>query len=134
MHMKKTCLLFVAAAIVSGMPVHSESQRVKNVILFVGDGVGVSSLNAASILGHGQPQALYLHKMPHLALVDTSTAKEWVTDAAASASAWATGHKGRNGVMSMSADAERGVRDGDIYKTVMEYAMEQGLSHGDYLE
>jgi alkaline phosphatase len=62
--------------------------------------------------------------------VDTSTAKEWVTDAAASASAWATGHKGRNGVMSMSADAERGVRDGEIYKTVMEYAMEQGLATG----
>jgi len=104
--------------------------QAKNVILFIGDGAGISSLNAASILGHGKPQALYVQKMGHLALADTSTAKEWVTDGAACASAWATGHKTRNGVMSMSADAERDVKDGEIYKTVMEYAMEQGLSTG----
>ena len=126
--MHKKLLLLVAAAALGAMPVHSQGKQ--NVILFVGDGVGVSSLNAASILGHGQPQALYLQKMPHLALADTSTAREWVTDAAASASAWATGHKGRNGVMSMSPDAERGVKDGEIYQTVMEYAMAQGLSTG----
>jgi alkaline phosphatase len=106
------------------------SAQAKNVILFIGDGAGISSLNAASILGYGKPQALYVQKMGHLALADTSTAKEWVTDGAACASAWATGHKTRNGVMSMSADAERDVKDGEIYKTVMEYAMEQGLSTG----
>lgn len=104
--------------------------QAKNVILFIGDGAGVSSLNAASIYGYGKPQALYMQSMPHVALADTSTAKEWVTDAAASASAWATGHKGRNGVMSMSPDAERDIKDGEIYKTVMEYAMENGLSTG----
>jgi alkaline phosphatase len=102
----------------------------RNVILFVGDGAGISSLNAASIVGYGQPQALYLQHMPYLALADTSTAKEWVTDAAACASAWATGHKGRNGVVSMSPEAERDVRDGESYKTVMEFAMEKGLSTG----
>jgi alkaline phosphatase len=63
-------------------------------------------------------------------LADTSTAREWVTDAAASASAWATGHKGRNGVVSMSPEAEKGVRDGEVYKTVMEYAMEHWLATG----
>jgi hypothetical protein len=30
----------------------------------------------------------------------------------------------------MSADAERDVRDGTVYKTVMEYAMERGLATG----
>jgi alkaline phosphatase len=104
--------------------------RAKNVILFVGDGAGISSLNAASIYGYGKPQALYLQQMPHLALADTSSAKEWVTDGAACASAWATGYKTRNGVVSMSDDAERDVKDGKIYKTVMEYAMEQGLATG----
>ena len=69
---------------------------------------GISSLNAASIYGYGKPQALYIQKMPHVALADTSTAREWVTDAAACASAWATGYKGRNGVVSMSP--ERGKR------------------------
>ena len=32
--------------------------QAKNVILFVGDGAGISSLNAASIYGYGKPQAL----------------------------------------------------------------------------
>jgi alkaline phosphatase len=106
------------------------SPQAKNVILFVGDGAGVSSLNAASIYAHGEPRSLYIQRMPFLALLDTSTAKEWVTDAAACASAWATGHKGKNGVISMSPDAEKDTKDGEIYKTVMEYAMENGLSTG----
>lgn len=104
--------------------------QTRNVILFIGDGAGVSSLNAASIFGYGKPQSLYIQSMPHLALADTSTAKEWVTDGAACASAWATGRKTRNGVVSMSADAERDVKDGEIYKTVFEYAQENGLSTG----
>jgi len=104
--------------------------QAKNVILFIGDGAGISSLNAASIYGYGKPRSLYIQKMPNLALADTSTAKEWVTDAAACASAWATVHKGKNGVESMSPDAEKDVKDGEIYKTAMEYAMENGLSTG----
>ena len=125
--MNARIVLLLAAANLSAGSALAQS---KNVILFIGDGAGISSLNAASIVGYGQPQSLYVQHMSHLALADTSTAKEWVTDAAACASAWATGHKGRNGVVSMSPDAERDVRDGEPYKTVMEYAMEKGLSTG----
>jgi alkaline phosphatase len=125
--MNNKFLLLLTATAIATIPAYSQA---KNVILFIGDGAGISSLNAASISGYGLPQALYIQKMQHLALADTSTAKEWVTDAAASASAWATGKKGRNGVMSMSPDAEKDIRDGEIYKTVMEYAMEQDLSTG----
>jgi alkaline phosphatase len=124
--MTKQFVVLIAIA-ASALPACAQA---RNIILFIGDGAGVSSLNAASIYGHGKPQALYIQQMPHLALADTSTAKEWVTDGAACASAWATGHKTRNGVVSMSADAERDVKDGEIYKTVMEYAMERGLATG----
>src|SRR5271165_6862501 len=95
--MKRTTHTFVTligAISIAAVPAFGQA---RNVILFVGDGAGVSSLNAASIYGYGKPQALYLQRMPHLALADTSTAKEWVSDAAASATAWATGYKGRNG-------------------------------------
>ncbi len=104
--------------------------QAKNALLFIGDGAGISSLNAASIYANGKARSLYIQNMPNLALVDTSSAKEWVTDAAACASAWATGHKGKNGVMSMSPDAVKDLKDGAIYKTVLEYAMENGLSTG----
>src|ERR1700733_6454494 len=123
--MKNRTMLLIAVMALNSSSAFSQA---KNVILFIGDGAGISSLNAASIYGYGKPQALYIQKMPHVALADTSTAREWVTDAAASASAWATGHKGRNGVVSMSPDAEKDVRDGESYKTVMEYAMEHGLA------
>jgi alkaline phosphatase len=123
---RSTLSLFATLAIATA-PAFAQA---KNVILFIGDGVGVSSLNAAGIYGYGKPQALYLEKMPHLALVDTSTAKEWVSDAAASATSWATGFKGRNGVLSQSPTAERGVKDGETLKTVLEYAEEHGLSTG----
>jgi alkaline phosphatase len=125
--MKNQLAILLIAAAAATAPAYSQA---KNVILFIGDGAGISSLNAASISGYGKPQALYIQKMPHLALADTSTAKEWVTDGAACASAWATGKKGRNGVVSMSPDAEKDVRDGEIYKTALEYAMEQGLATG----
>jgi alkaline phosphatase len=125
--MNKQSAVLLIAAVASAAPAYSQA---KSIILFIGDGAGISSLNAASIYGYGKPQALYIQKMPHVALADTSTAREWVTDGAACASAWATGYKGRNGVVSMSPDAEKDVKDGEIYKTVMEYAMEQGLSTG----
>jgi alkaline phosphatase len=125
--MNKQSTVLLIATVLSAFPAYSQA---RNVILFIGDGAGISSLNAASIYGYGEPRSLYVQRMPHLALADTSSAKEWVTDGAACASAWATGHKTRNGVVSMSADAERDVKDGEIYKTVMEYAMEHGLSTG----
>src|SRR5215467_10686741 len=125
--MNRAAVLLVPACLIAAVPAFSQA---RNVILFVGDGVGVSSLNAASIYGYGKPQALYLQKMPHVALADTSTAKEWVSDAAASATAWATGHKGRNGVVSQSPSAERGAKDGETLKTILEYAEEHGLSTG----
>src|SRR5215475_8870639 len=125
--MNTRTMLAMAAMVAAAAPAYAGA---KNVILFIGDGAGVSSLNAASIYGYGRPQALYLQKMPHLALADTSTAKEWVSDAAASATAWATGYKGRNGVISQSPTAERGVKDGETLKTILEYAEERGLSTG----
>ena len=108
----------------------AQPPRAKNVILFFGDGVGVSSLNAASIYGYGRAQALYLQKMPNLALADSSSAREWVTDAAAAATAMASGVKSRNGVMSQTASAVKDGRDGDTLKTILEYAEERGLSTG----
>jgi alkaline phosphatase len=117
-----SCVLCLGVAPVFG--------AAKNVILFVGDGAGISSLNAAGLYANRKPLSLYLQSMPHVALVDTSTAKEWVTDAAAAATAWATGQKGCNGVISQSASAVKGVKDGETLKTILEYAEEKGLSTG----
>lgn len=104
--------------------------KAKNVILFLGDGTGLPSVSAASILGHGKPQALYVQKLPHVGLSDTSTASNWVSDSAAGMTAIVTGYKTHNGVVSQSVEAQRGVTDGLPLKTILEYAEERGLATG----
>lgn len=110
-------------------PVYGQSHA-KNVILLLGDAGGVSTLNAASILGHGEPQQLFIQRMPHIGLSDTSTASDWVSDSAAGMTAIVTGVKTHNGVISQGPDAVRRQKDGTPLKTILEYAEEQGLSTG----
>ena len=106
------------------------SDRARNVILFIGDAGGLPTLNAASLYGYDRPQALFIQKMPNIALMDTSTAGNWVTDSAAGMTAIVTGRKTQNGVLSQADDAVRGKQDGARLKTILEYAEERGLSTG----
>jgi alkaline phosphatase len=108
----------------------AQSSKAKNIIIFMGDGTGVSSLNAASIYGYNKPQSLYIQSFPGVALADTSTATQWVTDGGAGATAIATGVKTNNGVLSESSSAIKDQQDGEILKTFFEYAREHGLSTG----
>lgn len=106
------------------------ASKAKNIILFLGDGTGMSTVNASSIHGYGEPRALYVQNMPHIALSETSSASNWVTDSAAGMTAIVTGQKTHNGVISQSSSAIRGKKDGEPLKTILEYAEENGLSTG----
>src|SRR3954451_16883004 len=75
-------------------------QRAKNVILFLGDAGGLSTLNAASIHGYKEPLSLYVQRMPHIGLSETSSTDSWVTDSAAGMTAIVTVRKTANGVLS----------------------------------
>lgn len=44
-----------------------------NVILFLADAAGVPTINAASTHGYGAPRRLFVQRMPHIALSETST-------------------------------------------------------------
>lgn len=121
-------LRFALLLLALGLPL--SAQQAKNVILFLGDAGGVATLHAASILGHGEPQKLYIQGMPHLGLSDTSTASQWNSDSAAGMTAIVSGHKTHNGVVSQGPDAVRGKQDGATLKTILEYAEERGLSTG----
>jgi alkaline phosphatase len=124
-HTQKAVLIF--SAILCASPAFSQP---KNAILFIGDGAGVPSLNAASIYSYGKPHALYIQSMPHVALADTSTTREWVADGPSSGTAWATGVKSHQGLVSKSTDAERDGKPGNDLKTMVEYAEESGYSTG----
>jgi alkaline phosphatase len=121
--------LFVFLSIFT-VSIPAQAQHAKNIILILGDGAGLTSLNAASLYGYGAPQSLYLQHMPNIAWVDTSSASEWVTDASACATAYATGVKTNNTVVSETPTAKPGVEEGQKLKTILEYAEEHGLSTG----
>ncbi len=108
----------------------SAERHAKNVILFLGDAAGIPTLHAASVHAHGRPGQLFIQHMPHLALSETSSAADWVSDSAAGMTAIVTGSKTQNGVLSQSGEAVRGKKDGTPLKTILEYAEERGLSTG----
>ena len=121
--------LFVSACAVS-TTAPQEPPRARNVVLFLADAGGNATIHIASLFGHGAPNSLYLQKMPHVALSDTTTAGELVTDSAAGMTAIVTGERTLNGVIAQSATAVRGKQDGEPLKTILEYAEERGLATG----
>lgn len=122
--------LCLSMALGAQSPVPKSKGRAKNIILFLADAGGVPTVNAASILGYGEPQKLFVQSWRQIGLSDTSTASQWVTDSAAGMTAIVTGVKTHNGVISMGPDTVRGKQDGAPLKTILEYAEEHGLSTG----
>jgi alkaline phosphatase len=124
--------LVLAALLMSVLasPMLASDRLAKNVILFLGDAGGIPTIDGASVYAYGRPHILFIQHLPHMALVETSTASQWVTDSAAGMTAIVTGKKTHNGVLSQSDSAVRGKKDGEPLKTILEYAEERGLSTG----
>jgi alkaline phosphatase len=120
---------FLVVVLITAAPMFA-ADRARNIILFLGDAGGLPTLHAASIHQYGQPGKLFVQRMPHIALSETSSATDWVTDSAAGMTAIVTGRKTHNGVISQSEAAVRGKEDGAPLKTILEYAEERGLSTG----
>ncbi|MDI1301361.1 MAG: alkaline phosphatase [bacterium] len=73
----------------------------KNVIFFLGDGMGMTTLTAARIYAVGEEGDLTIDTLPETAFVRTFSEDAQVTDSAPSMAAYMTGVKMRNDVISM---------------------------------
>ena len=111
----------------------------RNVILFIGDGMGVSTVTAARIfdgqsLGlRGEEHTLIFETFPHVALVKTYNTNQQVPDSAGTATAMMTGMKTRAGVINIGPDAHRQDCQAaleDPLKPLGVIAKEQGKSVG----
>ena len=76
----------------------SGPRRVKNVILFIGDGMTIANRTAARVLSKGIVEGKYQGRlafddMPSTAMIGTSGSDSLITDSANSMSAYTTGHK-----------------------------------------
>lgn len=74
-------------------------------IFFLGDGMGLNTLTAARIYGVGEEGSLTIDTLPETAFIKTFSHDARVTDSAPSMSAYMTGVKSNNGVISMDSDA-----------------------------
>lgn len=88
--------------------------KAKNVILFIGDGMGISTIVASRIYDgqsrgvDGESSSLSFEKLPYLALSKTYSVDTMVTDSAASASGMMTGVKTGNGMIGVDGSVVRG--------------------------
>jgi len=76
-------------------------QTPKNVILIIGDGMGLAALRLTSLYQYGRDEALLTHQFPFAGLCTTYSASSPVTDSAASGTAIATGTKTSNGTLGL---------------------------------
>jgi len=104
----------------------SSPKKPTNVILFIGDGMGVGAITAAMLAG-GQ---LHMQRMTFGGLSVTFPAgDEPVTDSAAGATAYATGHRTQNGMIAVAA-RRASSSSVDTLGTILEKAAAEGKSTG----
>ncbi|AYH43008.1 alkaline phosphatase [Azoarcus sp. DN11] len=113
----------------------------KNVILFVGDGLGISTITAARILDgqmHGKPgeeNRLFFETLPNVALSKTYSWDQQTSDSAPTMTAMVTGYKAREGMLSVNHTTARGECDPDAIAarslpTILEQAAAAGKDTG----
>lgn len=115
------------------------SGRAKNVILFIGDGMGISTLTAARIFEgqlrgeSGEENRLSFEEFPFSALSKTYQVDQQTPDSAPTMSAIITGIKTDEGTVSVNQNVQLGnykTVTGNETKTLIEYAEEVGKSTG----
>lgn len=118
----------------------------KNIIFFLGDGMGMTTLTAARIYSVGESGDLTIDTLPETAFVKTYSNDAQVTDSAPSMAAYMTGVKTNNEVISMtpntvatppSADAKGNLTinncaasNGSAVTTLLEIAKTKGMATG----
>jgi alkaline phosphatase len=110
------CFAFLPAS----KPPQPALKKPKNIILLIGDGMGISQITAAIYANGGK---LNMERCPVTGLISTHSARDLVTDSAASATAFACGCKTKNGYLGMTIEQKP-------CKTIVEEAKSLGLATG----
>ena len=85
------------------LPAHAAGEA-KNIIFFLGDGMGPTTITAARIYKYGEDGSLTMDTLERTARIKTFSADAQTTDSAPSMAAYMTGVKMNNEVISMSAE------------------------------
>uniref|UniRef100_A0A8C6V2X4 Alkaline phosphatase n=1 Tax=Neogobius melanostomus TaxID=47308 RepID=A0A8C6V2X4_9GOBI len=113
--------------------------RAKNLILFLGDGMGVPTVTAARILKgqlngqSGEETVLEMDKFPFVSLAKTYNTNAQVPDSAGTATAYLCGVKANEGTVGVSAAAVRSqcnTTQGNEVTSILQWAKDAGKSVG----
>jgi alkaline phosphatase len=113
-------LLLTGFSAQSGTSGAAKKESAKNIILFIGDGMGVAQLYAGMTVS---PHPFYLEKFPYSGLSKTYSADSYITDSGAGGTAIACGTKTNNGMIGVGPDST-------VLISIMELAHKNGLATG----
>ncbi len=101
LHRTLVCTALLTAL---GGAAQAQASDAKNVILFIGDGMGPTVLTATRLFKVGEEGNLEMMKLPRSARIKTFSNDAQTTDSAPSMAAYTTGVKMNNEVIAMSSD------------------------------
>ena len=123
--MRKSTLLILTITVLFSCNTHHhpkeiKAQKPKNIILMIGDGMGVSQVYAGMTANHG---SLNLEQCKNIGFSKTSSSSNYITDSGAGGTAISTGHKTYNGAIGVDKDTV-------ARKSILEYAENYSKSTG----
>ncbi len=131
--------LFLSGCSLTGGSLLGASGKPRNVIVFVGDGMGPSTVTAVRILEGqlrgemGEENVLSWERFPNVALSKTYNTNQQIPDSAGTATAIFSGEKTKAGVLGLGPGVQRSVCAGsDRFQlpSVLRLAEREGLSTG----
>ncbi|XP_050344281.1 alkaline phosphatase-like [Nymphalis io] len=107
----------------------------KNIILFIGDGMGPNTVTATRIYKGGESHRLSYEMFPHVGLLKTYSADKMVPDSAATATALLCGEKANQNTVGVSSlvqhrDCAASLKPGAELDSLATLAMKAGKSAG----
>jgi alkaline phosphatase len=128
-----------ASALARALALEPQRGAAKNVILFIGDGMGITTVTAARIFDgqlrgeSGEENTLAFEQLPHVALAKTYNTNQQTPDSAGAMTAIMTGVKTKAGLIGVNQRARRGdcaSAQGNELQTFLEQAELLGLATG----
>lgn len=84
------------------------TNKAKNVIFFLADGMSVATYNAARVTIGGEEKSMSFETFPHMGMVRTYCTDFQVPDSASTSTAYLTGVKANEGTVGVTAKVRRG--------------------------
>lgn len=111
------------------------TNRAKNVIFFLADGMSVTTYNAARVASGGEEKSMSFENFPYMGMVRTYCTDYQVPDSACTSTAYLTGVKANYGTVGVTAKVPRydctGQLDPETHTaSIFKWALDSGKSAG----